>query len=760
MEKIRLISDTDPTTNANESQVPIWRPELGPEFERYVSKVHTDHAARLRVEAPRILSACIRPGEQRTNAGLVLGYVQSGKTSSFTAVSALARDNGYKCIIILGGTSNILLRQTRDRLRAELDASVDVGDAAWRWLWCESPKPTDQAAAVLSDRLRTFADSTSRGDHPLGGVPLVTIMKQKKHLENLYETLKALELAYPGTLREIPTLIVDDEAHMHSPDVNLTAGDFSAIYLAIRNLRQLLPQHTLLQYTATPQANLLAALDDELSPDFVRLLTTGDNYAGGIEFFRNEGSKAICTISRSEQISVLGSPPPAEPPDSLKKALAQFLLIATDNYLNAAKNGANPASLSMLTHGAGSNHIHQLLSGWLSSLISSWKNLITDSSATQDLDDLVTTFLLPAYQDIATSATPALLPYPELFQSLHRVLELTKVQSINQQGSNSVNWNLSPYNIINGGNLLGVGFTVKGLVVTHMLRTLGGGQGDTLQQRGRFFGYRKDWLNRTRVWLPEDVRYHFAQYIDQEEYLRDDLKQFDEANLSLRGWKRRFRLDPNAKLCRKNAIRLEMFRFATRSSWVEQDFMVEDPSHQASNRELVESFLRGSSEFGPAISLSESTRANAGQTPATRHVEGLASLARLKMLLASYVVREENRMDFEVIRSLIDDHENDETYKNILVVDIAAGNTDPYRRRRAIRDNGGFDLMQGAGSRDEGIRYGGDRAVRDSGVITLQIHRVDHGPNDNEIEHPDLTYLAISLPLQLEDEANAWVHQR
>ncbi|MCI0652453.1 MAG: hypothetical protein L0Z55_11280, partial [Planctomycetes bacterium] len=52
--------------------------------------------------------------------GLVVGYVQSGKTANFTAVIAKAADAGYRLMIILAGTLNILREQAQRRLDKEL----------------------------------------------------------------------------------------------------------------------------------------------------------------------------------------------------------------------------------------------------------------------------------------------------------------------------------------------------------------------------------------------------------------------------------------------------------------------------------------------------------------------------------------------------------------------------------------------------------------------------------------------------------------
>jgi len=52
--------------------------------------------------------------------GLVVGYVQSGKTANFTAVIAKAADIGYRLVIVLAGMLDILRRQTQRRLDKEL----------------------------------------------------------------------------------------------------------------------------------------------------------------------------------------------------------------------------------------------------------------------------------------------------------------------------------------------------------------------------------------------------------------------------------------------------------------------------------------------------------------------------------------------------------------------------------------------------------------------------------------------------------------
>ena len=51
---------------------------------------------------------------------LALGYVQSGKTTSITALAAAAADTGYQVIVALLGSTNLLLDQNSERLEASL----------------------------------------------------------------------------------------------------------------------------------------------------------------------------------------------------------------------------------------------------------------------------------------------------------------------------------------------------------------------------------------------------------------------------------------------------------------------------------------------------------------------------------------------------------------------------------------------------------------------------------------------------------------
>ena len=76
-------------------------------------------------EASDILGKCINPNNfEKINldsTGLVVGQVQSGKTLSMTAVSALAMDNGFGIVIVMSGAVSPLSFQTAERIAEELE---------------------------------------------------------------------------------------------------------------------------------------------------------------------------------------------------------------------------------------------------------------------------------------------------------------------------------------------------------------------------------------------------------------------------------------------------------------------------------------------------------------------------------------------------------------------------------------------------------------------------------------------------------------
>lgn len=748
--------------------LPTWAPVLGLEFHRFVARLPEDQKNRLTNETQRILSTSVDPkkvlSEPRVNAGLILGYVQSGKTSSFTAATALAHDNGFDVVIVVGGVNNILINQTYNRLQRDLD--LDKSDAVNRWAKVLNPKVGDgPAVQQVQNLMLTRARARRNGRTPVGQVPLIVVMKQTVHLRNLNAFLKGIAAGLQ--LEGITALIVDDECHMATPNVAKSAGPDdqqlakSRIYELMGEMRGVFTHHTLLQYTATPQANLLCELEDEFRADFVRLLGNGPGYAGGRAFFLDPPpGQAIRSIPSDEQVDALEATINDESVPSLRRAFATFLIVAANDFHERILDGThNFDRFSMLVHSSSGVAVHRVFQNWLNSLRNNWLSVIGGQADTPDWIQLKLDEFLPVYDDLCTTTRQPLRPFDELYgDPIVQVLQFLQLWLINAGagGTNQPDFAISNYNILNGGEILGVGFTIPRLHVTHMLRNAGQGQMDTIQQRGRFFGYCGDWFDKTRVWLEDEVREAFEGYVDEEEFLRRDLKDYDDNNLSLKGWKVRFRLNPNAKLCRRAAVKRNLQRFQTNDGWVAQRFYLVDTASQASNKLLLQDFFAATGDFSApgrlAVNLYQADSKFLGAEWSTQHQQGECDLEALKVLLSSFVINPRDRARFDVLFETID-----EVLRNLNQVEVGpsgmadlfvmAGLSKPQLRRRTMGSpDPSVDLFQGSNN-----NYVGDRQVHDARV-TLQVHNLNHGNSDDKIDLRDIPYMAVWLP----DKPRVW----
>lgn len=536
--------------------------------------------------AQRILGRCHPPSEPASKrTGLVVGYVQSGKTMSFETVIALARDNGYGLVILLAGTKNILLDQSEDRLIKDL--GIDDGDGGWS----HQANPTTAQKSEIESKLSSWRSKNKRA-------VLVTVLKHVKHLNNLAQLLNKL------TLTEIPALIIDDESDQAGLNTRAEAvrknkagnNNASQTYAAILALRSALPHHSYLQYTATPQANLLLAQTDLLNPEFAELVHPGTAYTGGKAFFQT--SKALIKVIPPTQVPTVQNDLKTAP-KSLLEAFRTFLLVAAHHSISRINQPrGRDRNRTMMVHPAVLTSSHTAYKTWLEtaqkSLFGTVKRMLeTDSKSAQaifqsEFNSLKTTF-------------PDIKPLSDLVVAMEDdVFDDFKIVEINgtKQAEKKVKWKDTKYWVIVGAAKLDRGYTVEGLCVTYMPRPLGtSAAADNLQQRARFFGYKKDYLGLCRVYLQNDVKVAFEEYVEHEEFIRDALKIHQGKPLS--DWRRDFILDELLKPTRPNVIGLNIRRIPA-DGWMWPGALHTNSSAVTENRVLVDSVLGlWRQQFGP-----------------------------------------------------------------------------------------------------------------------------------------------------------------
>lgn len=131
---------------------------------------------------------------------LVVGYVQSGKTMSFTGLTALALDNGYRVIIYLAGTKNNLLFQTSKRLKKDLIGNIAKNNNYYKI----------HSSPTIND-LEDIVGHLESSDNP---IILIPILKHYNHINKLVQVMDSSE--YKSVMRDETVLIIDDEADQAS----------------------------------------------------------------------------------------------------------------------------------------------------------------------------------------------------------------------------------------------------------------------------------------------------------------------------------------------------------------------------------------------------------------------------------------------------------------------------------------------------------------------------------------------------------------
>jgi len=554
-----------------------WTPVQGSAFTDMLNAnnaLSDEEKDRLVEETTSILSECVDPSQaDAVNTGLVIGYVQSGKTLSFTSLAALARDNQYRLVILLAGTTNNLVEQSHSRLKDDLDIE---GTREWK-LFSTQQKGFQQSEL---DRVNMELARWRRGN-PRARTILIVSMKQHQHLDNLATLLSDSDLS------DVPTLIIDDEGDQAGINTRAKQDEESTTYSRIVELRRLFPHHSYLLYTATPQAPLLISRIDTLSPDFGRVLTPGSKYVGGQEFFVEGASRYIEPIPLGDVPDK--NDPPQEPPKSLLAALRDYFVGVAIGLLE--EDDQQGRNRSMMIHPAVPKDEHLMFARWVKQTKANWSVILQDEEH-DDYDDLVAAFEDSARELFKTYETE--FTFEDVLSVLFDAIEETAVVELNTREKNripSIDWKGEYSWILVGGIGLDRGFTVEGLTVSYMPRSTGVGNADNIQQRARFFGYKKGYLGLCRIYLTSGNIDAFTDYVKHEESIRGSIRHHLEDGKTLKEWRRTYFLDQSLKPTRNSVILLEMYQSKGRGGWITPDHPFEDSEIVSDNREVVDEII-------------------------------------------------------------------------------------------------------------------------------------------------------------------------
>jgi hypothetical protein len=540
----------------------------------------------------KILDKCVNPKDKNSwdRRGMVVGHVQSGKTSNYVGLINKATDSGYKVIIVIAGTISSLRRQTQERIDAGFigrSSSAFIRENENKIIGVGKIKVETDIYSLTSSYYKSgdegdFSQSVAnRLNIPIGKNPVVFVIKKNKSiLENLIdwfsknENIKMID----GTpkLFDVPALIIDDEADAASVNTAKDINDIKTINKLIRTLLNIFNQNTFIGYTATPYANLFISqkhnedlttivkskvykIGEDLFPrDFIINIKAPTNYIGAAKIFGFENPNG----KESEPLDIFRTiddydPPffntinklnkdelPEYLPKSLEKAIKSFILTCTIRRVRGQEKKHN----SMLIHVA-------LLVKWIDRVaylvndkMREYKNAIegNDIELLNDLEYLYNSDFLPTTENVLEN-----LYYTDIRINTHTWEELkkelkkatSKIEVYSVHGIRSIS-NLEYHKIEEidyernkakglsviavGGSRLSRGITLEGLSISYYLRTTK--MYDSLMQMGRWFGYRSGYVDLCRLYTTELIFEWFNHITMATEEMRDD---FDEMTAAL-----------------------------------------------------------------------------------------------------------------------------------------------------------------------------------------------------------------------------------
>lgn len=458
----------------------------------------------------RVVSLLNHPKEKAfSTRGLVVGYVQSGKTTNFTSVMAKAADRGYKLFIVLAGIHNGLRRQTQARLVQQL---VEPNPSLWSQLTGldKDFTPTENPAAYFGKNNKTHV--------------LCVVKKNATVLRKLARWLNQAS----DYLKDCPALIIDDEADQATVATK-------SINPLILSLMTSLPRSAYVGYTASPFANLLIdpGAEDLYPRDFVVNLPKPSGHFGtevlfgryaldgededdvddGYDMIRSIPLDDVPCVRPETKADVEGFEPVIT--DTLRRAIEYFWLVTAARRVRGT---GNPHS-TMLIHTSVNTSVHNSFKQPLEHL---------RERTVAALDDPAVLSRLRTLWDQETARVPAedfgetKVPFDSLLAELPDVLRDCRVIMDNSSSEDRLDYESGPVVAIAvGGNTLSRGLTLEGLSVSYFVRAVSAY--DTLLQMGRWFGFRNGYADLPRIWMTDELAEWFRHLATVETEMRRDI---------------------------------------------------------------------------------------------------------------------------------------------------------------------------------------------------------------------------------------------
>jgi Z1 domain. len=410
---------------------------------------------------------------------LLMGNIQSGKTSHMFGLMSAAADEGFSIFVVLT-TDNILLQQqTLERAESDLKTFCVCGE--------------DDYLKFVENRLRK---------------PSIIVLKKNGRVLRQWKNNFTSTNFCAGN----PLFIVDDEADVASLNTLVNRRRLSTINKLLNEIKKTSSSSIYMQVTGTPQAILLQTVVSGWKPHFIYYFEPGRGYLGGDFFFASEKNPYVLLTDNDEAKEILEED--EFPENYLKLGLLMHLITSAHIFITQKDSVCN-----FMIHPSVrvSEHVKyaEKIGDYLNELSTSIEDECTIESLRNAYDNLLLT-------------KSDLIPFEEVYNFIvHKLtndeVSVLVLNSISDFESNAT-YNKG-INIIVGGNSLGRGVTFPKLQTIYYCRQSKNPQADTMWQHSRMFGYDRI-PELMRVFMPPILFKLFSDINKTNNALISQIKRF------------------------------------------------------------------------------------------------------------------------------------------------------------------------------------------------------------------------------------------
>lgn len=551
--------------------------------------------------------------------GLIIGDVQSGKTSNYTGLICKGVDAGYKVVVLLTGTIEKLRQQTQQRIDegfvgSDSDAMMkqqDKGLIIGAGKYDSSIRPM-----VLTSTADDFKQQNARNLNfdlrNINGAVIFVVKKNSAVLKRLNKWLKTFNQNGEKPI-ENSILVIDDEADNASVNTKADAEDTpTAINGQIRELLKMFSKSSYVGFTATPFANIFidpesynAMVAEDLFPkDYIYSLNAPSNYIGARNVFGEDGQAKYMleeiddNIENPESIAFIlplrhkSTIQVRKIPEDLKTAIAAFMLANTIEDLRGMKKNHRSMLINVSRFTAVQEQVADLVNEYVKEMQSACR-LYCKLDVDKAIQDERIAKLKETYESIYSEIT---LEWETVQHALHNSCAGIIVQAINQR--NGKNLSYDEYKeglrlIAVGGMSLSRGLTLEGLVVSYFYRN--SKMYDTLMQMGRWFGYRKGYDDLCRIWMSDESIEWYRHISEATDELREEIKRYEDTGLTPMDFGLRVRSDITSLIVTaRNKMRSAESRecvISLSGAYIETPEIYSDIEKNRKNFEIVKLFV-------------------------------------------------------------------------------------------------------------------------------------------------------------------------